>query len=73
MTTRRPSPAVRARRALAIDLGLALLVAALALQIAAGLGVIAFVAVPVFLLGLLWVGAERLTGRIRRRHAKTAA
>jgi hypothetical protein len=66
MTARRPSPAARARRALAIDLALALLVAAVALQLAAGLGVIAFIALPVLLLGLLWVGMERLLGRIRR-------
>jgi hypothetical protein len=46
---------------------LALLIAAVALTLAAGLGVVAFVAVPILLLGLLWVGIERLTGRIRRR------
>jgi hypothetical protein len=72
MTARRPSPAARARRALAIDLALALLIAAVALQLAAGLGVVAFFALPVLLLGLLWIGAERLLGRIAQRRRSVA-
>lgn len=72
MTPRRPSPGARARRALAIDAVLALLVAAVAFTLAAGLGVVAFIAVPILLLGLLWVGIERLTGRIRRRRRPAA-
>jgi hypothetical protein len=67
MTPGRPSPGARARRALAVDAVLALLLAAIALTLAAGLGVVAFVAVPVLLLGLLWIAAERLIGRIRHR------
>jgi hypothetical protein len=69
MTARRPSPAARARRAFAVDLIVALLIAAVVLELAAGLGVVAFLALPVLLLGLLWVGAERLIGRIGRRRS----
>jgi hypothetical protein len=72
MTPGLPSQEARARRALAVDAVLALLLAVVALTLAAGLGVVAFIAVPVLLLGLLWVGAERLIGRIRRRHRPVA-
>ena len=72
MSRARRSPGARARRALAVDALLALLLAAVALTLAAGLGVVAFIAVPVLLLGLLWVGAERLIGRIRRRRRAAA-
>jgi hypothetical protein len=65
--TRRPSPAVRARRALLVDLIAAAAFAAFALTLAAGLGVVAFVAIPVLLLGLLWVAAERLFAALGRR------
>lgn len=72
MTARRPSPAARARRALAVDLIVALLIAVVVLELTAGLGVVAFLALPVLLLGLLWVGAERLIGRIGRRRGTVA-
>jgi hypothetical protein len=64
---RRSSPAARARRALALDVTLAALLAALALALTAGFGVVAFFGVPLLLLGLLWIGLERLVLRIRRR------
>jgi hypothetical protein len=72
MTPRRRSPGARARRALAADALLALLLAVVALTLAAGLGVVAFIAVPLLLLGLFWIGVERLIGRIRRRHRPAA-
>jgi hypothetical protein len=66
--TERPTPAarrrrallVRRRRALAIDLAAAALVAALTLSLAAGLGVVAVIALPVLVLGSIWIGLERL-------------
>jgi hypothetical protein len=64
MNPRSPTPGARARRALLIDAILAAILAALALSIAAGLGVVAFFALPVLLVCLLWIGAERL---LRRR------
>jgi hypothetical protein len=70
------SPGVRARRALAVDVLVGAIIAAIALSIAAGLGVIAFFAVPILLLGLVWIGAERLVGALlrgRRRGRRRAA
>jgi len=69
MNTRRVTPGARARRALLIDSILAAAVAALTLSLAAGLGVVAFFALPLLLLGLLWIGLERLVLRLRSRHA----
>ena len=69
---RRPSPAARQRRALAFDLLVAALLAALALSLAAGLGVVAVVALPVFVLGLIWIGVERLAGNSHPRFRKAA-
>lgn len=70
MSPRRISPAARARRGLLIDVVLAAILALLALELTAGLGVIAFFGLPLLLLGLLWIGAERLLSRIRRRRAR---
>ena len=63
------TPGARARRALLLDAIAAAVLAALALSLAAGLGVVAFFALPLLLLGLLWVAGERLLARIRRRRA----
>jgi len=69
MTRRRDTPGARARRALLADLLLAAAIAALALSLAAGLGVVGFFALPLLLIGLLWFGAERAARRLfgRRR------
>lgn len=64
------TPGARARRALLIDVILAAIVAALALGFAAGLGVVAFFALPLLLLGLLWIVAERLVFRLRSRRGQ---
>ena len=64
---RRDSPGARARRALLVDLIAAAALAALVLAVAAGLGVIAFFALPLLLAGVLWIGIERLVERARRR------
>ena len=67
MSAEQITPGARARRALLIDVIVAALLAALVLSLAAGLGVVAFFALPVFLLGLLWIGIERTVTAIRRR------
>jgi hypothetical protein len=67
MRTSRTSPAAHARRALLVDVVAAALLAALALGLAAGLGVVACFALPLLLLGLLWIVVERSAARIRRR------
>lgn len=63
------TPGARARRTLLIDVIVAALIAALAFSFAAGLGVVAFFALPLLLLGLLWIAVERLVLRFRRRRA----
>jgi len=69
MTRRRDTPGARARRALLVDLLLAAAIAALALSLATGLGVVGFFALPLLLIGLLWIGSERAALRLfgRRR------
>lgn len=69
MSPQRITPGARARRALLIDAIAAALLATLVLGLAAGLGVVAFFALPIFLLGLLWIGIERAVAAIRRRRA----
>jgi hypothetical protein len=56
----------RARRALVIDVVLAAILAAVALTLAAGLGVIAFFCIPILLIGGIWLGVEKLVSRLRR-------
>jgi hypothetical protein len=63
------TPGARARRALLVDAIAAALLAALLLSLAAGLAVVAVVALPLLLIGLLWVGLERLALRLRRRRS----
>ena len=65
MSPKRITPGARARRALLVDVIAAALLATLALSLAAGLGVVAFFALPLFLLGLLWIIVERLVRRLR--------
>ena len=69
----RISPGARARRALLFDLIAAGALALVVLELAAGLGVVAFFALPVFLVGLLWIGVERLLRRLRLRRRRQAA
>jgi hypothetical protein len=70
MTERRITPGRRARRALLVDAVLAALLAALLLQLSAGLGVVAFVCLPLLVLGLLWIACERLLARVRLRRRR---
>lgn len=69
------SPGARARRALLFDFAVALVLALVVLLLAAGLGVVAFFALPLFLVGLLWIVIERSLGRVRhgRRPRRRAA
>ena len=64
---RRISPAARVRRALLFDSLAGLALAALALALAAGLGVVGFFGLPLLLALLLWIGIERLVRRARSR------
>lgn len=63
----RREPAQGSRRRMVIELVLAALVASVLLLVAGGLGVVAFIAVPILLLGLLSMALERLVDRRRRR------
>jgi hypothetical protein len=62
---RRISAAARARRALLFDSLTAVVLAALVLSLAAGLGVVGFFGLPLLIVLLLWIGIERLV-RLRR-------
>jgi hypothetical protein len=63
------TPGARARRALLLDVVLAAILAALALGLTAGLGIVAFFALPLLLIGLVWIAIERLFQRARGRSA----
>lgn len=62
----------RMRRALLIDVLTAIALAVLVLSLANGLGVVGFACLPVLAAGLLWIGAERLLGRLRHRRPATS-
>lgn len=64
------TPGARARRALLVDVILAAIVAAVVLSVAAGLGVVAFFALPLLLILLLWIAVERLAARVRHRRPR---
>jgi uncharacterized membrane protein len=66
---RRISPAARARRSLLVDVAAAIVLAAISLSVAAGLGVIGFFGLPLLVGGLLWIAIERLHGGGRRRRS----
>jgi hypothetical protein len=70
VTRRRITPGQRARRALLVDAVLAVLLAVLLLQLTAGLGVVAFICLPLLILGLLWIACERLLARVRLRRRR---
>jgi hypothetical protein len=64
---RRITPGAEARRALLVDVLAAVVLAILALSLAAGIGVVGFFGLPLLVLGLAWIGGERLLARIRSR------
>jgi membrane protein implicated in regulation of membrane protease activity len=61
------TPGAATRRALLADLAIAIGIALLALLLAAGVGVVAFLALPVLLLLLAWIAIEAMVGGVRRR------
>ena len=63
----RISPAARGRRALLVDLLAGALLALVALQLAAGLGVVGFFGLPLLALCLCGSGVERLLRRFSSR------
>jgi hypothetical protein len=63
------SPGARARRALLFDSLAAIVLAAVVLSLAAGLGVVGFFGLPLLVGGLLWIVAERLLGRASPKSA----
>jgi hypothetical protein len=65
------TPGARARRALLFDSLAAIVLAVIALSLAAGLGVVGFLGLPLLIAGLLWIGVERLLSR-RRAHRATS-
>lgn len=66
---RRISAAARARRALLFDSLAAVVLAALALSVAAGLGVVGFFGLPILIGGLLWIAIESLHRGARARRS----
>lgn len=60
----------RRRRTLAIDLGLGVLIAVVILVALPGLGVVAWFALPLLALGLLWIGVESLVRRAGTRRRR---
>lgn len=61
------SPGTAARRSLLADLLAALALALLAFQLAAGIGVIGFIALLTTAVLLLWIGAEAVARRLTQR------
>ncbi len=61
------SPGTAARRSLLADLLLAIVLALLAFQLAAGIGVVGFIALLTTVILLLWIGVEAVTRGVRRR------
>jgi hypothetical protein len=66
------TPGAAARRSLLADFLIALAIALVALQLAAGVGVVGFFAILALLILLLWLGIEAAIRRLaRRREART--
>jgi hypothetical protein len=63
------SPGAAARRTLLADVLIALAVALLAFLLAAGIGIVAFVALPTLLVLLAWIATEAAVRGARRRRS----
>jgi hypothetical protein len=63
------APGAAARRALLADILTALGIALLAFLLAAGVGIVAFVALPTLSVLLAWVAAEAAVRGVRRRRS----
>lgn len=67
------SPAARSRRAFLADLLIAIVLAATAILLAAGLGVVGFFALLVLLVLCTWIGLETaIRALLRRGHRRSA-
>jgi hypothetical protein len=66
------TPGARARRALLADLLVALGLALVVLLLAAGIGIVAVLALPVLLIGLSWIAVEAALRGVARRRRKAA-
>jgi membrane protein implicated in regulation of membrane protease activity len=67
------TPGAAARRALLADLLIAICIALVALLLAAGVGVVGFVALPVLLLLLAWIAIEAVVRSARRRSSRRSS
>ncbi|HEV7400172.1 MAG TPA: hypothetical protein VGN84_07850 [Solirubrobacterales bacterium] len=65
------SPGAAARRTLLADALIALGIALLAFVLAAGIGIVAFVALPIFLILLTWIVTEAAVRGTRRRSGRS--
>ena len=65
------SPGTGARRSLLADFLIAIALALLCSQLAAGIGVVGFFAILVLLALLIWIGVEAVVRRLRRQPSGT--
>jgi len=65
-------PGAAARRALLADVLIALGIALLAFLLAAGIGIVIFVALPTLLVLLAWIATEAAVRGVRRRRLSSA-
>jgi hypothetical protein len=65
------SPGAAARRSLLFDTVAALAIFLVAISVAAGIGVVGFVALPTAIVLLLWYLVETVVRRVRRRSGPT--
>jgi ABC-type multidrug transport system fused ATPase/permease subunit len=66
------SPGAASRRRLLADILIAIGIAFTAFVLAAGLGIIAFVALPTLLVLLVWIATEATVKGVRRRRLSSA-
>jgi hypothetical protein len=66
------SPGAAARRRLLADILMAISIAFLVFLLAAGIGIVAFVALPTLLVLLAWIATEATVKGVRRRRLSSA-
>ncbi len=66
------SPGAAARRALLADVLIAIGITLLAILLTAGIGIVAFVALPTLLVLLAWIATEAAIRGVRRRRLSSA-
>ncbi|HEV7482216.1 MAG TPA: hypothetical protein VGO13_03870 [Solirubrobacterales bacterium] len=66
------SAGAASRRRLLADMSIAIAIAVLASLLAAGVGVVAFLALPTLLVLLSWITIEAVVRGVRRRSARSA-